>query len=637
MNTLISSKFTLPNINNDILISPIVAKDRRISSDSVFSDVKWNMSSRVTTPGINSAQKYWDFGSIKDFPFGFSISLAEYAYARLYKPVESVNGEVEWLTVYNELIVLRGFSNFCHDLGISGFSQVNRKCYELYLNHIQFGDEEIGPKSDERIRTIVTIIYRLWEFRSCISESPPEIPFGKKFNKLFKSGQARVNSQENRTPVIPLSVYKSLMTAALDYVIEYSGIIIDVWKKMKVEWSSNIEFVYVSDTEKYRQLQIFLFDILNGCPAFWLKDSWKSYGDVSRELYQLRNACVIVILAYSGIRDSELLSIEFGCCVHDVALDGRIVYYLNTLLHKHKKGGVRDSWIIIAEVVKAVELLEILTIQIRAESSGKKLLITDGQKGQFSVNKKYNNALFSEFNSGSIIYQINCFRDHCNDNLNRNSIPDWINTDGVSMPWHFNARQFRRTLAHHIARQPFGVIAGMLQYKHVEVSMFEGYAGSEPSWNKLLEDEQVLSSVDILDEIAIDLSSGNVSGELGRKLQNEFNSEFLGRAEDYPPSQIAKWLASSNKALFVGKFNFCFFDPGRALCTVNFMEKNRPVLNFCQPGNCANACITKRHATLWQSQLSQAEEFLVHPSTSETSKKLIKIEIASLRSIVSTL
>ena len=42
-------------------------------------------------------------------------------------------------------------------------------------------------------------------------------------------------------------------------------------------------------------------------------------------------------------------------------------------------------------------------------------------------------------------------------------------------------RQFRRTLAWHIARRPGGVIAGALQYRHHVIQMFESYAGTSAS------------------------------------------------------------------------------------------------------------------------------------------------------------
>lgn len=38
------------------------------------------------------------------------------------------------------------------------------------------------------------------------------------------------------------------------------------------------------------------------------------------------------------------------------------------------------------------------------------------------------------------------------------------------MPWRSSARQFRRTLAWHLAHQPFGVVAGARQYQHAELA-----------------------------------------------------------------------------------------------------------------------------------------------------------------------
>ena len=46
---------------------------------------------------------------------------------------------------------------------------------------------------------------------------------------------------------------------------------------------------------------------------------------------------------------------------------------------------------------------------------------------------------------------------------------------------HIHPARLRRTLAWHIARQPFGVIAGARQYHHAKLVMFEGYAGTSAS------------------------------------------------------------------------------------------------------------------------------------------------------------
>lgn len=82
----------------------------------------------------------------------------------------------------------------------------------------------------------------------------------------------------------------------------------------------------------------------------------------------------------------------------------------------------------------------------------------------------------------------------------------WINTycaehgrpDGVPLvngrPWPLSSRQFRRTLAWFIARRPGGSIAGAIQYRHLSVQMFEGYAGtSDSGFRAEVESEQALA------------------------------------------------------------------------------------------------------------------------------------------------
>ncbi|MET9694515.1 hypothetical protein ABZY81_39945 [Streptomyces sp. NPDC006514] len=61
----------------------------------------------------------------------------------------------------------------------------------------------------------------------------------------------------------------------------------------------------------------------------------------------------------------------------------------------------------------------------------------------------------------------------------RASLPTALRPNGK--PWNLTARQFRRTLAWYIARRPGGVIAGAVQYRHLDIQMFEGYAGTSDS------------------------------------------------------------------------------------------------------------------------------------------------------------
>lgn len=183
--------------------SAFVKANQPVSADSVFSDRVWKMDSMVTTPGIKGSQKSWDYSRVPGFPGGFALALAEYAYARLYTPVPSYGREVVWLTVHNELTALATFAEFCAARSLEGFHQVTAADCSLFLRELQFS-EDATAKSEERIQYVVRMIYRLWDYRSCVGLGLPELPFGRPCSRLFKENSR--NNDENATPVIPAPV-----------------------------------------------------------------------------------------------------------------------------------------------------------------------------------------------------------------------------------------------------------------------------------------------------------------------------------------------------------------------------------------------------------------------------------------------
>src|SRR3546814_10684508 len=82
--------------------------------------------------------------------------------------------------------------------------------------------------------------------------------------------------------------------------------------------------------------------------------------------------------------------------------------------------------------------------------------------------------------SSEVVRQLNAFRDHLNTVFGSPDGPV-IPPGPDGKPWRITTRQFRRTIAWHIANRPFGTIAGMIQYKHASVAAFEGYAGTSAS------------------------------------------------------------------------------------------------------------------------------------------------------------
>lgn len=620
-----------PSRERRLARSETVAEDAYVSEASRFGDPVWEMNSLVSLLGVKASAKLWDFRQVPGYPAGFSLALAEYAYHRLHKPVHTHDRHGSWLTVLNELYALRNFSVFCAELGFCSFSEIDESVFDRYIAFASSCGGVGQSKSKERTSAISIVLYRLWEYGAALSEPLKVLPFGRRL------GGFKVRGQElyNKTLVIPESVFGPLTAAALDYVLEYSETILEVYSQVGRLWTDKIDPLPLSSSGKRKRLTTAVRKFLSEVDAPWRKCGWQSLSHLIAELHQLRRACAVVILAFSGIRLSELLSLEENCCVIDV-IDGRNRYFINTMLRKHRGVGAKDTWVVIKEVVRAVEILEQLTKELRFASGLKNLLISTATNSPFTISgtKK---TCESVFVGDSVTYQCNAFLKKCNAHLDRTPIPGVLNDSGEYVAWRLNARQFRRTLARYIARQPFGTIAGMIQYKHVEVACFEGYAGEDPSWNKLLSEEKILASVDVLEEVAMDLANGTIAGALGEQLKVQFEAEFKGRAEDFTPSQIIKWLRSSEKNLHVGKFNFCFFDEKNAICTNGSVDKRSPIINACNPKLCANACVTSEHAPLWRAQMEQAANMLMNTNCTPLQKMVLQREIEQLSEVVNSI
>jgi integrase len=603
-----------------------VGPEETVSPDSVFSDPSWNMKKLVTTPGVTGSQQLHLY-KIPRFPGGFALAIAEYAYARLHVPLIDEDYEVEWLTVQNEVNSLMPFIKFFDSLGRKNLSEITKNDWAQCLKHMRLGKER--KRSPDRIDTLVRAAYRLWRYGERLTNPLPAIPFGMSVEKLLPSGPEKRGA--NKTPCIPDEIFSPLMASAFCYTQEWAPYIIEAWLAVMASWQ-DISKKRVSASTKDKALAVAVRRILQDSHSFWRLMQWTTLEELLAEVYNLRNAAMLVILAFSGVRTSELLSILVNCCVEDQLPSGEKVWYLNTVLHKHRAGGKRDTWVVVHEVVEAIKILERLTQFIRAVTKKDGLLLTNGH-APFSVNSDLASFKWTPYTSASIIYQINAFVDHCAVFLGRD-IPLHETQSGKLVKWRFNARQFRRTLARHIVRRPFGMIAGMLQYKHVSVATFEGYAGNEPEWNRLVSDEQELFDVDILGEIALDIAAGEIAGGLGKELATEYALEFEGQAMDAGASQIAKWLESGSQTIHVGKLNLCLFRPERALCTGKSPDANKPVLNSCDPGNCSNACVRKEHLPIWQGQLEQTIEFAALSKRNKIQREVLNREAERIRDII---
>lgn len=198
---------------------------------------------------------------------------------------------------------------------------------------------------------------------------------------------------------------------------------------------------------------------------------WRSRFDahtLAHEERQLQTAAYILCAYLTGMRDGEVQAMRPGCVLRSRSADGMTERLaIRSLVYKGRvPEGEQADWVTIAPAARAVLVAERLAARHRSERD-------DG--GIWTV---LHRATAKDRGLPHVVRRINEYRDHLNRHFGTPDNPVVPAVDG--RPWVFNTRQFRRTVAWHIANRPFGVIAGKIQYKHASVAMFDGYADPPP-------------------------------------------------------------------------------------------------------------------------------------------------------------
>ncbi|MGH3285126.1 MAG: hypothetical protein ACRDPD_10670 [Streptosporangiaceae bacterium] len=358
---------------------------------------------------------------------------------------------------------------------------------------------------------------------------------------------------------------------------------------------------------------------------------------LTKELTHLRTACWITIAYLSGMRDGEVRELGRDCAFTEPGDDGRTRYKLRGRVFKGRRlTGEEAEWVVLEVVHRAVAIL---------------LRINDDPTHLFGYLRGSKHALMSE-----VPKRIGRFRDHCNDLFSTPGtlyIPDDTATPGNAdtpastgphpsapgTPWAFNTRQFRRTLAWHIAHQPFGVVAGARQYKHAQIAVFQGYAGTTASgFAAEVAAEQAVAQLDYLEDLYRDWNDGGCSGGgAARRVEAGFD-RIRRELSDLPgvvahPSRLRTMLAHLTKTLHPGILGDCFYQRETALCAQRASTLGRPLplLNMC------SACPNSRRSTVHLPRLTTARDQARQALQLADGKPLPPLQQAALASHVADL
>lgn len=362
-----------------------------------------------------------------------------------------------------------------------------------------------------------------------------------------------------------------------------------------------------------------------------------AYHDARQMAERLRTACFVVVTYLTGMRPGEVLNLKRGCASHDPETG---LWMINGRKFKGARGEdgekvpegeVReDPWVTVEQSVRAVEVLErlhehslLFPTQLHPHAS------YGGLSGlRAGVGRK------SGFMSIDIANLIEWINDYAASAGRANEqIP--ADPEGQIAP-----SRFRRTLAWHIVRKPRGLIAGAIQYGHLQVQMTLGYSGTYDSG---FPDEQSFEEwLFRLDELAEDyelLRTGEqVSGPSAsayRQRVDAAHQKFAGRVLKNA-QQARDMLANPLLQIFPGKGITCVFDQSKALCQTRSAEADprvTPDQDDCRP-SCRNIAYTDRDISQLRLAVAGISEIINESLAPSPRHQRASTELARLQQII---
>lgn len=365
---------------------------------------------------------------------------------------------------------------------------------------------------------------------------------------------------------------------------------------------------------------------------------WRLRFDAVSLAYEERmlQAAAYIVCAYlTGMRDSEVQAMRRGCLTVARSQDGLVTRYrVRSVAYKGSSGhGKPEEWVTVAQVAEAVHVLERLSARAAGARDSNTLWPilkqTPRTKNHLSV---------------QIVFLLNAFRNHLDALFGTPGRPA-VPTGPGGQPWRLTTRQFRRTVAWHIANRPFGTVAGMIQYKHASVAAFEGYAGASASgFRAEVEEQRALGQLDdILAYFDERQAGAPPSGPAGPRVTRALDAtaEALGPlpgAVAADRGRLRALLADLARTLHVGVLADCFFDPATALClkqtAARAPESHTPLVALCQPTRCPNACVTARHRPAWMRAAEEARVLLREKRLSGPQRTALEGDLARFEHVL---
>ncbi|MBX9978193.1 hypothetical protein [Mycobacterium gordonae] len=333
------------------------------------------------------------------------------------------------------------------------------------------------------------------------------------------------------------------------------------------------------------------------------------------ERCMLRNACYVLVVGLSMMRDSE---------IHEIAPGSIVDYYgtpaIKSTKRKHDPGLPIKHWWITAPVAEAVVVAEQLST--RPDRLFPPLL--------------RHHAAVSRSDQ-----MLDAFTAHVNATSARTGLQQ-------IPPGQIRPHMFRRTMAMLTDQFPGSEIALGIQLKHIASRALanhstQGYANADGSWAGHLESAIEVARFRRLEDLYQEHKAGKPIGygpgaEQMTQIFDDLQHSVRARAGDASVERAL--LRKARISIRFGVLNHCVMDennPAGAACLENAVVPQGhkgPLHDRCRPDRCPNSVIGPEHVPIWASERRNLLTLIATPGVSTCRREALQRELSAVESVL---
>lgn len=545
-------------------------------------------------------------------------------------------------TLYNNWAQLRAVLKWMAAHGITRFAEMSPERCLAYAADCR---ARLGTNTQVIWLQILTTYYDL---RDHLEDRLPEYPWRDTAPSLLvaRRTQAARSTAEASTEIIPPRLLRIIVQCALNYIEDKADPLLEARDHIAEIRRHEIEKVTADHRRRYPHgfssiyssqdlyVSVMTGHRINPRVNTILRERGLPLVSVfKQELQRLRTACYIVCAVFSGMRDSELGSLEPGCFVKRQGFDDEEFCWLKGRTYKLEEDYKSAEWMapeVVGRAVvvatrlgrplreaahaRAAELAHLLESGSVLESSRLRLL------KELNHCRRHGNALFASTKAGktrsvSSVSTLACLRnfaEHAGAVVEKEDLADIKdhNTVIVGRPWPLASHQFRRTFAVFVARNLLGDVRYLREhFKHWSIDMTLYYSKSE---NEFVDESlftEVLTERAELQTAILEhwLSPGvRLSGEGGRQI-----FQFRQRNEVKTVKDMPDFCSKIGDDVFIR-------GTGHSWCMANGSNcGGQGLYDAIRCASCTEGVIDENHIRIWRGIRQQQFEVLRCPDLGE--------------------